>query len=104
MMIPDLINGAFELSGSLFISLSILKLYRDKRVRGVHYLCVGFFMFWGLWNLYYYPHLDQWLSFIGGLFVVATNALWLGQIIYYLSKERREARENEEEEMSRPPW
>src|SRR6185436_15953847 len=37
---------------------SLLRQVRERR----H--CVGF------WNLFYYPHLDQWLSFAGGVLIV----------------------------------
>jgi len=42
-----------------------------------------FFTSWGMWNLFYYPHLGQWYSFAGGVFIVSVNTFWLGQIIYY---------------------
>jgi hypothetical protein len=80
---PDIINGSFEALGGFFILLSVLKLHRAKCVSGVSYVHVAFFSAWGYWNLYFYPHLDQWLSFWGGLFLVATNTWWLGQIVYY---------------------
>lgn len=53
----DAINGAFELAGSVFILRSIMQLHRDKQVHGVHWWTPAFFGVWGLWNLYYYPHL-----------------------------------------------
>jgi len=84
----DLINGAFEALGSLFILMSIVKLHREKQVRGVSWPHVGFFSAWGLWNLVYYPSLDQWLSFLGGSLLVLANAVWLGQILYYRQRER----------------
>jgi len=86
---PDLINGLFEFSGAYFISLSIKKLYNDKCVRGVSWIHAGFFAAWGYWNLYYYPHLNQWLSFLGGCAIVIANSIWLGQLIYYTDTERR---------------
>ncbi len=89
---PDLLNGTFEFCGAFFILLSILKLHKDKQVRGVHWLQVSYFFAWGLWNLYYYPHLNQWMSFIGGIAVVATNGVWLGQMLYYLHKEKQRDR------------
>jgi len=58
-------------------------LYRDKQVKGVSVLATSVFFSWGLWNLYYYPHLDQWLSFLGGLVIVAGNLLWLSMMFYY---------------------
>ena len=87
METPDLINGLFESLGSLFILLSIIKLYRDKQVRGISYIHVGFFSAWGLWNIYYYPYLGQWVSFLGGLLIVITNTVYLGMLIYYSNKE-----------------
>ena len=87
MILPDLINGAFESFGSLFILLSVRKLYRDKIVRGVSYLHVGFFTAWGAWNIYYYPYLGQWASFAGGCLIATTNTIYLSMLIYYLRHE-----------------
>lgn len=89
MVWQDLINGTFEASGSLFIMTSIVKLYRQKMVRGVSWIHASFFALWGYWNLYYYPHLDQWLSFFGGIAIVSANTFWLCQLIYYSLTEKR---------------
>lgn len=80
---PDLFNGLFEITGGLFILLSIRKLWSDKLVRGVSWVHVSFFVAWGYWNLYYYPSLDQWWSFWGGVGVVTATTAWLVQLIYY---------------------
>ncbi len=90
-MIPwqDMVNGLFEALGAPFIFLSILKLHRDKQVCGVSWLHAGFFATWGYWNLYYYPHLGQWCSFAGGVFIVLANSIWLGQLIYYSVRSRQ---------------
>jgi len=85
----DLINGGFELAGGAFITLSVVKLWREKRVRGVSYVHAAFFSSWGFWNLYYYPSLDQWASFVGGVGIVTMNTIWLAQLIYYTWRERR---------------
>lgn len=82
-MSPDIMNGVFELCGGFVILLSIFKLHRDKIVRGVSWLQVCFFAAWGAWNLFYYPSLDQWFSFAGGVLVFTTNAIWAGQLIYW---------------------
>lgn len=83
MNLPDLINGTFESCGGFFILFSVIKLYKEKIVRGVHWVHTSFFTSWGFWNLYYYPALDQWFSFFGGFFLVLVNTIWLSQIIYY---------------------
>ncbi len=77
----DIINGSFEMLGGLFILLSIIKLHRDKRIMGVSWLTVAFFAGWGWWNLYYYPSLDQWWSFSGGVFIVFMNTIWLSMML-----------------------
>lgn len=85
---PDFFNGAFELCGATFILLSIRKLYHEKVVRGVSWVHVAFFNAWGFWNLFYYPHLNQWLSFYGGVAIVAANTFWLAQLLYYSRQEQ----------------
>ena len=79
----DLINGAFELLGGLLIGLSIRRLLRDRVVKGISWVPVAFFTAWGFWNLHYYPSLDQWWSFAGGIVVVTANALWLLFLLYF---------------------
>lgn len=88
MLSPDLLNAVWEVSGGAFIATSVLQLYRDKIVRGVHWVHVSFFTAWGYWNLYYYPAIEQRWSFAGGVSVVAINTIWLAQLIYYSRKER----------------
>lgn len=87
---PDIINGCFELFGAPFILMSFFKLIRDKKVRGVNWCHVTFFTVWGLWNLFYYPSLNQRCSFIGGVGIVITNTVWLIAILYYIHKENNE--------------
>ena len=62
---------------------NVYQLYLDKMVRGVHRLPVGFFAAWGFWNLFYYPHLDQWWSFAGGVSIVIANVVWVIQMLHY---------------------
>jgi hypothetical protein len=79
----DVVNGSYELLGAPFILLSVIQLAKEKKVHGVSWLHAGFFATWGMWNLYYYPHLEQWFSFVGGIAIVTVNTFWLGQLIYY---------------------
>lgn len=80
---PDVVNGTLEACGALFIMLNVQRLLVDKQVKGVSWIAVGFFTVWGGWNLFYYPHLGQWLSFVGGVAVVAANAVWLALLLYF---------------------
>lgn len=93
--IPDLINGIFELLGGVAVFGHTMAVLRDKRVRGIDWRSSVVMVTWGFWNLYYYPHLDQWLSFLGGIAIVAGNVVWLTGILYYLRKERLENATND---------
>lgn len=85
----DFVNGGLEMLGAFFILHSVILLHKAKMVRGVSWMHTCFFMTWGWWNIYYYPSLDQWFSFIGGLMLVSVNTIWLCQILYYNHKERQ---------------
>jgi hypothetical protein len=76
-MSPDLINGLFELAGAIALGANVLKLLRDRQVRGVHWASTVFFTSWGFWNLIYYPTLGQWFSLAGGACIVIVNMIWL---------------------------
>lgn len=80
---PDLINGLFETVGGLLILNHCRAVLRDKSVAGVSIISTVIFTSWGFWNMYYYPHLDQWLSFSGGLIIVSANSLWVYLMIKY---------------------
>lgn len=88
MIWPDIVNGCFEVLGGAFVALSIRKTLKDKRVRGVSWLTTAFFAAWGWWNLFYYPSLGQWVSFAGGIGVVAANTTWVALLVWYTVKER----------------
>ncbi len=86
---PDAINGIYETVGGFVLLLHCRQLYKDKKVRGVSLWPTLFFFTWGIWNLYYYPHLNQWWSFAGGIGLVCANCLWSCMLVYYLWKEKR---------------
>ena len=83
----DLINAGFEFGAAVAILNHCRELYRHKQVRGVSIASTVFFMLWGTWNIYYYPSLDQGLSFTAGLLVVAANALWVLMLVHYADRE-----------------
>ena len=87
MITADFINGLFELLSGAFTLNNCRVLHLHKQARGVSMLSVAFFTVWGLWNLYYYPALNQPLSFYGALFIVSANALYLGMMFSYRSRD-----------------
>ena len=83
MEIPDLINGSFELLAGFFLLNNCFQVIKDKSVAGVSIISVMFFTLWGFWNLYYYPHLNQMISFFGGLLIVIANTFWVVLLLKY---------------------
>jgi hypothetical protein len=81
--LADAINGAFELGAGLFTWMNITRLYRDKKLSGVHWLPTCFFTIWGCYNLYFYWALGLTLSWYGGLSIFGSNMIWLGMVYYY---------------------
>ena len=90
LQLPDLTNAAFEVASSLFMLLNIRRLLKDKKVRGFDWRVMAFFVVWGDWNLYYYPHLDQWLSFAAGISIGLANTVYLALMIHYIRLERKQ--------------
>lgn len=87
-MAVDIINALFEMGGAIFLAMNVVRLHRDKVVRGVHWAATAFFTVWGYWNLFYYEHIGHIYSRVAGFAVVATNTVWLSQMIFYIAKER----------------
>ncbi len=83
MTSADAIKGIFEALGGLAIWQNCRRLLRDKQVRGVDWRVTFLMTAWGFWNLYYYPALGQWASFVGGLVIVSGNFVWVALAIRY---------------------
>lgn len=79
----DFINGTIEAFAGLFALNHCRVLYAHKESRGVSIVSAIFFTLWGFWNLYYYPHLNQMMSFYGGLFVVVANVIYVAMMVIY---------------------
>lgn len=88
-MNPDLVNASFELAGVDFTALNIKRALRDRSVRGVSPAATCFFTVWGMWNLFYYPHLGQLLSFVAGAVMTLVNCVYLGLLVQFETSERR---------------
>ncbi|MEK9194422.1 MAG: hypothetical protein AAB884_01280 [Patescibacteria group bacterium] len=88
MIWPDVVNGSYEILGSVMMFWNCRCLYKDKQVKGVSVLAAAFFTSWSFWNLYYYPSLGQWMSFLGALIFVFVNASWVTMAIYYTQRNR----------------
>ncbi len=67
----------------------MLELYRKKFVSGISPVTVSFWVAWGWWDCYYFPSLDQWWAFSGGLCVTTMNMIYVWLIVLYKYRERR---------------
>ena len=76
-------NAVFELFGAILTLLHSRAILRDRRVAGVSILAVSGFAAWGIWNLFYYPSLDQWWSFSAGLLLCFANLLYLSLLVWF---------------------
>ncbi len=84
MQINDLLNGLFELGGAVVAWMNAYKLYKDREIKGVYWPVWIFFSSWGLWNLYYYPSLGQYISFYAGIILVSGNIAWVVLAFKYI--------------------
>jgi hypothetical protein len=82
----DLINALFEGLAGFFILASIRDAWKSRQAIGIHPLHVAYFTAWGFWNLYYYAHLDQWLSWACGILVAIVNSFYLYTVIKFRRK------------------
>lgn len=87
-MWEDSANAFIELLGGFVLLLNVKRILKDKLVRGMDWRVMAFFTLWGLWNLYYYPQLDQWWSTAAAGWTAAINAVYLGLMIYYIRREK----------------
>jgi hypothetical protein len=82
----DLINGLFEAVGAGAVIGSILKLNKQKKVRGIHWGTSLYFLFWGAYNIFFYPYYGLIFSLLGACLLLAANLVWTVQLIYYTRK------------------
>jgi hypothetical protein len=85
-VLPDVINCAFEMFGSVAVSYNVAGLLKDKAVKGFRLAPMFFFTAWGFWNLFFYRHLAQPFSFVGCAAMTAVNLLYVCLAIYYTRK------------------
>ena len=82
-MTPDTINAVFEGGGALLLCANIRRLWIDKRLAGVSLIPTVWWNLWGIWNVAYYHLLDQPLSFVCGIGVLAANTVWVSLALFY---------------------
>jgi len=79
----DLINSIFECIGGLLMWLNVIKLIKDKGVRGLYLSISLFFTLWSIWSVYYYPDLRQPFSGTGAIILASGNIVWISLAFWY---------------------
>lgn len=96
MEIRDSVNAAFECFGAVSAWLNVREYLKDREVKGVVWSMTVFWIAWGVWNLWYYPSLNQWLSFYAGIFLCAGNIAWVYLVVKdKFNKSKISSEENE---------
>jgi hypothetical protein len=90
MQIWDAVNGSYELLGGALCWLNVRRLIKDKEIKGVSWSVQFFFATWGWWNCFYYPALNQWLSFAGGLLLSLGSTSWVIVALHYYGKTKND--------------
>lgn len=91
----DVINAIFSFLSGIFLWYNCWKLYKDKQVCGVSISCQALFTLWGFWNLYYWPSLNQWVTWYASIFSTTANLVWVWMAIYYTRKKKLRSYQNE---------
>lgn len=92
MQLPDLINACFEACGGLAVFDNVRMLLKHKTIRGSSIKTSAFFTSFGVWNLYFYYHLTQWISWAGSGVLCVGNVIWFVLALYYMRREKNHAR------------
>lgn len=82
----DLINFSFQIIFTVCIWCNVLKLFKDKSVRGVSLIVSLFYCLAPIWTAYYFFALKQDFSIISSLLMFSGNSTWLILALYYRYK------------------
>ncbi len=73
----DVVNGIFELGGSIVIWMNVKAILRDREIKGVDWRVTVWFTLWGFFNLILYPLLGMVWSTIAGAILCLGNLTWV---------------------------
>ena len=82
----DAINGAMEFAGSLAAWANVWTLWRDRGYAGISVLVMVVFAARSLWRGYFYLHLHQPMSVLGGMSSAFAYCLFVILMIYFEKK------------------
>ena len=79
----DAANAVLQLGGAWATWRNVEELLVHRILRGVRLRSIAFFAMWGVWNVFYFWELEQWLSVATGLLLCTGNAAWVALALHY---------------------
>ena len=83
MSTVDILNGAVEFAGSLAAWANVVTLYRDRGYAGISVCVMGLFAARSLWRGWFYLHLHQPVSTLGGCSNACAYCVFVGLMVYF---------------------
>lgn len=87
----DLSNAFFEGVGAILTWTNVMRIRRDREVKGIDWRVTAFWSAWGVWNVGYYDSVGHPLSMWAGAFLAAGNVCWVLHAVHY-TRRRAEQR------------
>ena len=83
----DQINSGFIFVAGIFYVLNLLKLIKDKDVKGISKLSIVFFSIWNIWTLFFFLMVTEFWWTIGAYIIVTVlNIVYIILMIKYSRK------------------
>ena len=80
---PDKVNAGFEIAAALFIIYNCFILHHDKLVRGISPYSYVLFTAWSIWNMFFYPIVEQTFSFYAATLMAIAQLVYTCMLAYY---------------------
>lgn len=86
---PDVINSVLELGSAAIAWSNFYRIYKDRQVKGVHWINWNWYILWGFWDIFYiYPALNQPVTIYFATVKLIAHISWLSLAIYFLKYKR----------------
>jgi hypothetical protein len=79
----DFLNSWFEWIASGMVYLNVWTIFKAKKINGVSLFATWYFSALGLFNLFYYSQLHQYISFSAGILVAIGDLIYLYLFLKY---------------------
>jgi len=71
------------------IAFNVIKIHRDKEVKGVSIVPLAFMVLWGFWNFLFYTSVGAMWSFWAGAVCTTVNGVWICQMCFYIHMNKK---------------